>query len=34
MPVDIYSTAAQLKALELMPREYTFLYDSALTLAR
>lgn len=27
MPVDIYSTAAQLKALELMPREYTFLYD-------
>lgn len=26
MPVDIYSTAAQLKALELMPREYTFLY--------
>ncbi|MCE5342214.1 MAG: major capsid protein [Eubacteriales bacterium] len=28
MPLDIYSTAAQLKAIELMPPEYTFLYDT------
>jgi hypothetical protein len=27
MPLDIYSTRAQLAAIELMPREYTFLYD-------
>ena len=26
--MDIYSTRAQLKALELMPREYSFLYDT------
>ena len=31
MPLDIYSTAAQLRALELMPREYTFLADTFLT---
>lgn len=28
MGFDIYSTAAQLKALEVIPREYTFLYDT------
>ena len=28
MAFDIYSTAAQLKAIELMPREYSFLYDT------
>lgn len=28
MPFDIYSTSAQLKAIELMPREYSFLYDT------
>ena len=28
MSFDIYSTRAQLKALELMPREYSFLYDT------
>jgi hypothetical protein len=28
MAIDIYSTRAQLAALELMPREYTFLYDT------
>jgi hypothetical protein len=28
MPFDIYSTRAQLAAIELMPREYTFLYDT------
>lgn len=28
MPIDIYSTKAQLKAIEVMPREYTFLYDT------
>ena len=33
MPVDIYSPAAQLKALELMPREFCTI-SSALTLAR
>lgn len=27
MALDIYSTAAQLKAIELMPREYSALYD-------
>ncbi|NLV58692.1 MAG: hypothetical protein GXY67_07960 [Clostridiales bacterium] len=27
MPLDIYSTRAQLAAIELLPREYTFLYD-------
>jgi hypothetical protein len=27
MSIDLYSTKAQLKALEVMPREYTFLYD-------
>lgn len=27
MPLDIYSTRAQLKAIDLMPREYSFLYD-------
>ena len=27
MPLDIYSTRAQLRAIELMPREYSFLYD-------
>ena len=27
MPLDIYSTRAQLAAIDLMPREYTFLYD-------
>lgn len=28
MPLDIYSTRAQLAAVELMPREYSFLYDT------
>lgn len=28
MPFDIYSTRAQLKAIELMPPEYSFLYDT------
>ena len=28
MPIDIYSTRAQLAALEQLPREYTFLYDT------
>ena len=28
MPFDIYSTRAQLAAIELMPREYSFLYDT------
>ncbi len=28
MPIDIYSTRAQLAALELMPRDYSFLYDT------
>lgn len=28
MPIDIYSTRAQLAAIELMPREYSFLYDT------
>ena len=28
MPIDIYSTRAQLKAIELMPPEYSFLYDT------
>ena len=28
MAIDIYSTRAQLAAIELMPREYTFLYDT------
>lgn len=27
MPLDIYSTRAQLAAIELMPREYSFLFD-------
>ena len=27
MPFDIYSTRAQLAAIDLMPREYSFLYD-------
>ena len=27
MPLDIYSTRSQLKALELLPQEHTFLYD-------
>ena len=27
MPIDIYSTRAQLRAIELFPREYSFLYD-------
>ncbi|MBQ8507213.1 MAG: major capsid protein [Clostridia bacterium] len=27
MPIDIYSTRAQLRSVELMPREYSFLYD-------
>ncbi len=27
MPLDIYSTRAQLRAIDLMPREYSFLYD-------
>lgn len=28
MPIDIYSTRAQLAAIEQMPREYSFLYDT------
>jgi len=28
MALDIYSTRAQLAAIDLMPREYTFLYDT------
>lgn len=28
MPFDIYSTKAQLKAIELLPQEYSFLYDT------
>lgn len=28
MPIDIYSTRAQLAAIELMPPEHTFLYDT------
>lgn len=28
MPLDIYSTRAQLAAIELQPREYSFLYDT------
>lgn len=28
MPLDIYSTRAQLAAVEAMPREYSFLYDT------
>lgn len=28
MPIDIYSTRAQLAAIEQLPREYTFLYDT------
>lgn len=28
MPIDIYSTRAQLAAIELMPREYSFLFDT------
>lgn len=28
MPIDIYSTRAQLAAIELMEHEYTFLYDT------
>lgn len=28
MPIDIYSTRAQLAAVEAMPREYSFLYDT------
>ena len=28
MPMDIYSTRAQLAAIELMPREYSFLFDT------
>lgn len=28
MPIDIYSTRAQLAAIELMEREYSFLYDT------
>lgn len=28
MPLDIYSTRAQLAAIELMPREYSFLYET------
>lgn len=27
MAIDIYSTLSQLKAIELLPKEYTFLYD-------
>ena len=27
MPLDIYSTRAQLAAIEVLPREYSFLYD-------
>ena len=28
MPLDIYSTRAQLAAIEVLPREYSFLYDT------
>jgi len=28
MPLDIYTTRAQLAAIELFPREYSFLYDT------
>lgn len=28
MPMDIYSTRAQLAAIEQLPREYSFLYDT------
>ena len=28
MSIDIYSTRAQLAAIELMPREYSFLFDT------
>ena len=28
MPIDIYSTRAQLAAIEQLPREYSFLYDT------
>ncbi|MBQ8111355.1 MAG: major capsid protein [Clostridia bacterium] len=28
MPLDIYSTRAQLAAVEVLPREYSFLYDT------
>ena len=28
MPFDIFSTRAQLAAIELMPREYSFLFDT------
>lgn len=28
MPLDMYSTRAQLAALEVLPREYSFLYDT------
>jgi hypothetical protein len=28
MPIDIYSTRAQLAAIEQLPREYSFLYDA------
>lgn len=31
MPLDIYSTRAQLRAIELMEREYSFLYDTFVT---
>lgn len=31
MPFDIYSTRAQLAAIELLPREYSFLYDTFCT---
>ena len=28
MPLDIYSTRAQLAAIDLLPREYSFLFDT------
>lgn len=31
MPIDIYSTRAQLAAIEAQPREYSFLYDTFVT---
>ena len=31
MPIDIHSTRAQLRAIELLPREYSFLYDLFVT---
>lgn len=31
MGLDIYSTRAQLKAIDLLPREYSFLYDTFVT---